>query len=560
MLELNNSIFYKVKFDIQANQEGEDLIWKVVYHIKSWITRKWNKGKTILTTQNAAWSYLKRGGTLGSTDKKSVYIEAEAFEESENMRYWACRISEKRTPKTDFAPREWVTEIGVKPISKDKIEFSCVISYIDRPGFIGKCEDEPYPNIPNLIKNILMDKACTCTMGSDLIKTEPQVLKAGDWIAFWEKATSADRQIPYIFVGTKNDGDEVKYPVDPRQLAIAAGGNASVFYAEGQGLMDEMDYFCPDEYKCYNGAIRIYFPRIDVTDSLDVYRHRYLSSSIILQLGQDEVVQMIRRALAQDIHFYETFFRIKDCRAKQENYQRQLRLAALKAQHDEETLQIAQRKEQEAKDWYDMALSEEEGRLRAEDELEKTREELQSIKEEKFSLITKIDAYRGLAAKNAELERACKNRLNTKEYPNSPLDVIRYFDASFGDCIAFSEDVEKSLKECSISLDELWSALYYLATTMRDLYISGSGEIYKEFKRQTGIDIGRGEGANTHQNKKLMDQYKTEYHGTQIDIEAHIKCSRNYQRIHFGFCHEDQKVIVGWCGAHKDNATTHKVK
>ena len=84
-----------------------------------------------------------------------------------------------------------------------------------------------------------------------------------------------------------------------------------------------------------------------------------MSSSTIFQLGQDEVVQMIRRALAQDIHFYETFFRIKDCRSKQENQQRQLRLATLKAQHDEETLQIARKKEQELKDWYELAVAEE---------------------------------------------------------------------------------------------------------------------------------------------------------------------------------------------------------
>ena len=55
-----------------------------------------------------------------------------------------------------------------------------------------------------------------------------------------------------------------------------------------------------------------------------------------------------------------------------------------------------------------------------------------------------------------------------------------------------------------------------------------------------------------------MEQYETEYHGTQIKIEAHIK--HRCQRIHFGFCPEDQKIIVGWCGEHKDNATTQKVR
>ena len=399
-------------------------------------------------------------------------------------------------------------------------------------------------------------------VGCDLVTTEPKILKVGEWGSFWERVTNPERQLPYIFVATKGNAVQqcIEYSVDPKQLAIAAGGNAYVFYAESQSVMEEMDYYCPQEYKCYNGSIRIYFPRVDLTDALDSHKHRYLNSSTILQLGQDGVVQMFRRALAQDVHFYESFFRIGDCRLKQENRARQLRLAELKRQHEEKNRQITQEKEQEAKDWCDIAAEEEEKRLQAEDELEQARVALKTVKEENYNLSVEIEAYRTLVSKNAELERACENRLNTKFYPRTSQDIVNYFDATFGDCIAFSEDVDKSLKACTIPCEELWNILYCLATTMRELYISGKGDIYKEFKNKTGITIGRGEGANTHQNKKLMKQYETEYHGRIIDIEAHVKCLRNHQRVHFGFSLEEQKVIVGWCGEHKDNATTQKVK
>ena len=558
MIELNNSIFYKVKFNIQAITENVDLIWKVVFHIKTWLLRKY--GDRILSSQNAVWSRLKKGGTLLSSDRRTIFIEAESFVESPEMIFWACRISEKQAPKSVCAPREWITEIGIKPIQKGCVEFSCVISYVDRPGFIGICEDEPFPNVPNLVKNILRDKDCSCTIGCDEIAITPILLQPGDWLAFWENVKNADRSIPYIFINAKEDESTDTHStlpaINPVQLAIAAGGNAKIFYAKDLGILGEMNYYCPEEYRCYAGALRIYQPNINCADSLDHRRHRYISAAAIAELTEDRIIHMMRRALAQDIYFYENFFRVKDCRLKLESRARQLRLADLKTLHEQQSQAI----EREAKDWCEMAFDEEEKRLQAEENLARANEELRAIKDENYNLSVEIDSYRSLAAKNAELERACSNRLIIKEYPSSHQDIINYFDASFGDCIGFSDDVAKSLRGCTIPFEELWSALYYLATAMRDLYISGGGDIYKEFKRKTGIDIGRGEGANTHQNKKLMEQYRTEYHGIEIDIEAHIKCSKNFQRIHFGFCPKDQKVIVGWCGPHKDNATTQKVR
>ena len=52
MTELNTSIFYKVKFNICALNETDDLLWKVIYHIKNWLTRKYNKEKEFLSANN----------------------------------------------------------------------------------------------------------------------------------------------------------------------------------------------------------------------------------------------------------------------------------------------------------------------------------------------------------------------------------------------------------------------------------------------------------------------------------------------------------------------------
>ena len=71
--------------------------------------------------------------------------------------------------------------------------------------------------------------------------------------------------MPYIYVSPLNKPDDAEKPilVNPAQLAIATGGNALIFYAEDPGVTDEMNYFCPEEYKCYDGAIRVYYPDLN---------------------------------------------------------------------------------------------------------------------------------------------------------------------------------------------------------------------------------------------------------------------------------------------------------
>ena len=74
----------------------------------------------------------------------------------------------------------------------------------------------------------------------------------------------------------------------------------------------------------------------------------------------------------------------------------------------------------------------------------------------------------------------------------------------------------------------------------------------------TGIEAARGEGAMTRKDKRLMRQFETEYHGKAVDIEAHITYPKLGQSIHFGYLKEENKLIVGWCGGHKEIASTRK--
>ncbi len=191
-----------------------------------------------------------------------------------------------------------------------------------------------------------------------------------------------------------------------------------------------------------------------------------------------------------------------------------------------------------------LAVEEEEKRLKAEEENVKLKAQLDELKDENYSLLQLNESYRVFAKENADLRKVCNNRVSITNYPKTSLEVVQYFDATFGDKIAFSDDVYNSLKDCNITNDKLWETLFALSTIMQDLYVKGGTNIFQEFRIKSGIDVSNGEGSMTRKDKKLMRQFEIEYNGEMIDIEAHITFSRIKQSIHFGFSEKDQKLVV----------------
>ena len=558
MIDLNSTTFYKVKFIIARQDPEQDLLWRLVCHIKNWQTNKWNRQEKLLSDDAKDWSNLKKGRTISSCDNKTVKISSNVCyvpEPAKNNTYWACQIIETPFSEYEYAPRRWVTEVGYEPIDEDKAYFSCVISYSDRPGFIGECEPMPSPNIPGLIKRILDDTSIECYCGADKISIAPQKIENGGWMNFWEKLKSKDRDIPYIYISPKNNSlsEADCLCVNPKEIAKAVGGNALVFYATSKAVTDEMNYYTQQGLACYNGMIRIYYPGVKATDELDYTRHRYFHPDKIEKIGEQAICQILRRALAQDMTYCDKFFRIDDCRGMVEANIRQKRLQEIQATHQEKLEKVENESMR-------LALDEEEKRLKAEDERDRIIKDLKNKKKENYILTQQNESYRSLAQDNAALSKAVNSRWAIKEYPETPDDVVNYFEATFGDKIQFTEDARKTLKSCSINLSNLWKSLFALSSVMWDLYFTQSGDVFKEFKAQTGINAIRGEGSMTRADTKLMRQFVTDYNGENINIEAHITYAKKGQSIHFGFSDNDKRIIIGSCGEHKEIYSSAKRK
>lgn len=557
LLDLNAIMFYKTKFTVTAEDEIEDLLWKIILHIRNWQLTKWNNnGKFILPTGYKDWTYLKNGSHVHFGDKSnSIYIESEYFvPEGGGGQYWACRIIEKRMPRPGYAPRQWITEMGYEQNQPNRAVFSCVRSYGDKPGFIGLCENTPRPAVLKLIQNILADRSLRCSCGADGLVPEPQKLGPGDWPQFWARLTGQERELPYIYISTRRtDGAMGEMEVDPAVLASLVYGNALVFYSDSHDFSNEMRQLCPERYACYGGAIRVYFPGLDVEKPEDHNRHRYLSAAYIGEHGRDCILQIFYRALAQNAHFYESFFRLDECREWKRADLRHRRMAQLQTLHNAQLHEVENQT-------MDIALAEEEKRLQVEERAAELQGQIEDLKRDYYRLSTQIENYQAAAAKNSELEKALESRFAVSRLPETPLDVMDYFTKAFGERIAFSEDAVKSAKDCTLDAAELWRVFFALATEMHGFFMRGGGNPFIEFKQLTGIDCARGEGAMTRKNKTLMRQFTTEYCGDIIDIEPHITFVRQKQSIHFGFSEKFQKIVVGHCGEHLKIYSTQKRK
>ena len=96
MRDLYSTLFYKIRFTIEAKDKESDLLWKIILHIKDWMTRKHNiQGKENLSTNNHDWSALKTM-TGGRIIGKNVNIVSEncLVEEPFITSFWACKITE----------------------------------------------------------------------------------------------------------------------------------------------------------------------------------------------------------------------------------------------------------------------------------------------------------------------------------------------------------------------------------------------------------------------------------------------------------------------------------
>jgi hypothetical protein len=556
-------MFYKAKFTIRTvNDEPEDLLWKLIMEIRFWITSKLNRRdqSQVISYNLGSWSHFKKGGKLYDLEHLNrVYAESiyhQASEKSESVS-WACKIVENPVAENGCAPRQWVTQIGYRATSDHSAEISYVVTYSDMAGFIGFCQETPSPNVPRVMRKLLEDPTLVCSVGPNQISQSAIKLHVGDYPDFEKVLFDPEREIPIIYISPYYD-DEMEDAcllINPDRIADSVAANALVYYSDSLGFTQEMNYMCNRNYLCSGGAIRVYRPHINREDRSDASRHRFLPASFIEEHGEDKIVDMFRRAMAQDVYFYEKLFRMADCRALVEADTHKRRIDRIREQSQGETDEATQ-----------LFLVESEQREVAELKCEELKEEIRRLKTEKFGIEYQRDTYKRRAECAQEVEQAVRNTRSISEYPSTPQAIAKYFQTVFPDRIVFTERAFCSMAECTTKSEVLWEAFYCMVNDLFDLIKSNPANAYTEFKRITGWEIARCEGSQTRNDAKMMRQYIDTYEGQEIDIEAHVKngtreSDPKFVRIYFAYDPNiTDRIIVGHCGKHLENFSSRKAR
>lgn len=564
----NAKIFYKVQFDVEEKESNKDrdLLWDIVCHIRRWLERKGDVSSKLGTM---AWSRFKTGGRIEKKNSDDFYAESYYRINPENLDdvSWACSINE-RQKELKYAPRWWTTEIGFQSRENGGARLTFVVSYSNEMGFIGQTLDEPEISVPNIVRNIQADNKLFCSiLGKEPIRLDPQKLDVGKGVWFKEVLLSPERVSPIILIMPRrnSDGEGVELSIAPELMAASVAGNATVYYSEDMSFVEEMGYLLDSDYRCDAGTIRLYLPHIDVSNSYDYIRHRFIHFHEVQELGQDIVLKIFRRVLAQDINDYDDLFRVSDCQMLIQKDKYYKKISKMKQEHARQSVEHTDSIE-------DLRKQLEYAKKDAESEMEVVQflhdEDVKKLNQQIFNMKSRINQLIAAVAPAQNHEKIFEYIRGVDSHPSSVVSVVDFFANVYSDKIFFTEKCYKSLSSCRTDVGVVWEVLFSMVNIFYGLLQEYPfADACNKFEEKVAYTCSPGNSATTKLDKKLMRGYEDTYRGKKINIESHIvkgnkESNPKFIRLYFSYEHDTKigdRIVVGSIGGHKDSAATrHK--
>ena len=569
MDDLNAHLFYKAGFRLETMDTQGDFLWKFIRHIRRWILDRYPEERETLDVSEQVWRMWEEGNLL-SLGRMVVLLKSLRHVSEDGLISWACKVTETGYGPAGYAPRDWMTEIGFQQLGPGSAMISLLIRYRDSIGFIGRLQPPPEPVQPELVQQFLDDPELTVYMDDTKYTGAPVRLDAGAFDRFWDLLCDRERSYPVVYVSPRICMDEAgnmtscRPLVDPVQLTQLMGPNAFVYYTEDVGFCRRMQTAAEDiGYGCCSGAVRVYQPHMNPARSGDAYRHQEITARSIADYGYDATA-VLHRALAQNWRTQKSLIRLSDVRDMERRDRLNARQEARIAQVEQEFLDSSMQQEDLFKAKVDKLVEEQ---LQLEIDKEDLLEEIARLNADRRNLQQLAEVYRTEASRSLERKNALDRVRHMDKYPETPAEIVAYFETHFGDVLAFTDRAKASLNSCITAPQVLWDALYQMATLLHSLYEDDSvTQVDKAFNQQSKLQIARGEGKMTHKSQSLAKQYEDVYEGRSINIEPHLKTNENkessprFLRIYYGYEPELHKIVIGSIGKHMDNYTTQRVK
>jgi hypothetical protein len=532
------------------------------------LAQKWVMSKNKGDCRGLGGAWFSSQGQWISPIHRRVRVEVDSTSRAcPAARFWAMRYEHPDLGKEGGATfRQWRTDLSLAT-AENLVLLSMQISHYLLPGHFGPEPPAPEPSSPLLVKNILRSSGLVAFAGSQPITAKPIEVTANDAELLVERILDPHRLCPLIYISRSfSTGEPV---VDPSKLAWSLAGLAAVYVAESSWLDKATETLLPTEYRCWNGRVRVYLPKVSFDQPQDSRRHRYFTSDQVMEQGVAEVERIIVQSLARRVTLSSITpaLDIDDVRRKRQEDQFERLKNQLASAPSAEMLELLESINRDLEHKLQIADSERKGLA---DQLELARLEIETRDDELKKGRYLEDTLRAEVNQERERRRAAEVRAQrlTSIYklPESIEECCRVLAEAFPGRIEFTGKALESARTTAFSkVNLVWTALWHVANTLHPLAFSDDGnsvDLEDEFLQRSGIRLALSEGKLTKANAKIMQSRSQQYNGEKIDITPHIKleASGKHLRIHLHIHKRRRIIIIGHCGDHLDTAGTAKKK
>lgn len=561
------NLHYRCAFDLRSGKGP--VAWADAVKL----VRRWIDQKERVDDLHKSWFFT--GGRWRGRGRASAEVTTEFFAGTGNQDspdHWAARYEH---PCSDAGPdvRWWRTDVGLtRHADEAGYRVSIANYHWIVPGYLGQDPPSPPTTAPRLVRLFVESTSWEARAGSEHLDTRPQTLAVGDGKAWVERLTDPRRTCPLVYLAAFQDGSPCQ--LDAGRLAKLLAGAAVVVEGGRDGLDDELQWLVPQEYRCWDGAVRVYLPDLDLQNRFGGKRHRFFSANRIDILGPEAVEDMLIVGLARRSPVLDQgdVSSPEDVVARK----REARVAQLRQDAAEgpnpELLKLFEEENQAVTEKNRELENQAKSLSTAADMLELEKEELLAgVEEHKREAKNLRSSLVTTEARVRQLERGLRAFQELQTLPTTVDEVLELARLVFQDRLRFTDRAVKSARDASINekpneMSQVWAVLRAMATVLHDLHFNraegADGNVVKEFESRTPFGLALTETGTTKDDNELMKLRQDIHNGAQIDITAHVKYGDNRPpkllRVYYHPYHAEKVLVIGHCGDHLDTAGTRR--
>lgn len=520
---------YSASFNLGSQDVGVPTSEDVAARCLRWVAEG---GRGLLPAEVEA----EPGSTFDSVDIGEGATVSALRVVSGDQDLWGLRLDHVDHELDDLL---WRTEICLAhDLESDEVAFSCD----NMAGSVSQSVTPitRTPSRPRIVPQVLRE--WKGYKGGYSLKADVHVLKSDEVDGFLDTLLSPSRRRPVVFISAKNDDDRPL--IDAGKVADWLAGVAHVVVAESRFPVRRMEDRLPDRFRCFNGAIRIYWPGLSFNDP---YRHKLWLPDRILDKERWHDHGFREFLLGYVSEFATAVFDPEaPSWALLESIRRQNQIEeAIKKGDQADLIELYEEDNKE------LNIENADLKMRTSDLYEQVRKERAKAK-------AWFDAYvEARKSANPELPEH-----EVRPLPESVSEAIDYAAEDYADELVFAlnnkSDGHNSIFE---QPDEVHAAFKFLATTY---FKAKTGEVAcADLDQAVRTEVGWRFEANQSQTAigKYPEWYQCCYEDRTYTLEEHVKTGsskdpRHTMRIAFAWDGDLSKVIIGFVGQHQKTDAT----